>query len=1055
MASLESRAGSRILPALIDELAHCNPDRILYSVAIANNPVNQFQDITVKAFAEAVNRCAWHIADNLGPGHGFPTLTYLGPQDLIYVVLILACNKTGYKLLLNSPRCSLKEHLGLLEKTDCNIFLVPSASSPPIVQKILNARDMRELRVPSMKELFLSTEAQNRATKPYPYTLTFAEARLDPFVVLHTSGSTGSLKTVTQTHASVTPLDSFTSPSVQPTPYPALCAGKRVYAIFPLFHCGGIHMVLPGPVYCNYTAVLGPYPPSAEVINDVHLYGNVQCTSLPAVSLIDLVKTPEHLETLGNLEHVGYGGSPLPKSVGDLVATKTRLTTTFGSTEAGAMPTLFCDPEDWAYLRMSPLLGVEYRQVTENLYEQVIVRKPELEQYQGIFGTFPNLQEWPMKDMYSPHPTKKDVWLYKGRTDDVIVYSTGEKLNPLAAEGIIGSHPAVQGVLVTGNRRTQSSLLVEPAKPPENEAERLQLLDAILPKVHQANGEISSHGRIHDHMILFTSKDKPMLRAGKGTVQRQATITLYADELDALYRANDDLSDHSVRNHQPRSHLTVEAAVKDIVASLTDINLATTGPEADLFEQGLDSLQVLHIVRETNACLSAMPGSGRLRARDVYANPTLRALTTLVTGLAEGKTTIPDDISAPESERRLREIYAAHLKDLPSRASSRAKTAPAETMVFVLTGSTGSLGSYILDQLLQTPKVEKVYCLNRGPDSRARQAKSQESKGLRPLPEPSSRRVEFLSADLAAPHLGLPAAKYAELRGGATHILHGAWKVDFNQSVESFGAHLAGVASLTRLAASSAHAPQLLFLSSVGAVANSARARVVPEQALDDNDWAAPDPTGYAQSKHVAERLLGAAAARAGVPATVCRVAQVAGPTGAAGAWPPREWLPSLVASAAHLGVLPRRLGRLEVVDWVPVDLAARCVVELALAAFPGPDDDDGPDGAVRVLHVANPRTTTWARLLPAVREALGLGADVLSLPDWVAALRRAEEEEEERVPARRLLGFFEALAARGEGAAAAVRLDTARSARLSPTLAGLPPVGEAWMRNWITQWGL
>lgn len=79
-------------------------------------------------------------------------------------------------------------------------------------------------------------------------------------------------------------------------------------------------------------------------------------------------------------------------------------------------------------MKVSPVLGVEYRQVSEHLYEQVIVRKPELRLYQSIFGTFPHLQEWPMKDLYSKHPTKDNVWLYRGRADDIIVYTTGEKL---------------------------------------------------------------------------------------------------------------------------------------------------------------------------------------------------------------------------------------------------------------------------------------------------------------------------------------------------------------------------------------------------------------------------------------------------------------------------------------------------------------------------------------------------------------------------------------------------------------------------------------------------
>lgn len=111
-----------------------------------------------------------------------------------------------------------------------------------------------------------------------------------------------------------------------------------------------------------------------------------------------------------------------------MISSRTGLANILGSTEAGLIPLEVIDSEDWAYTRVSPFFGVEYRQVSQDLYEQVIVRRPELEPYQGIFGTFPHLQEWPMKDLYSKHPSKEGLWLYRGRTDDIIVFSTGEKL---------------------------------------------------------------------------------------------------------------------------------------------------------------------------------------------------------------------------------------------------------------------------------------------------------------------------------------------------------------------------------------------------------------------------------------------------------------------------------------------------------------------------------------------------------------------------------------------------------------------------------------------------
>lgn len=53
-------------------------------------------------------------------------------------------------------------------------------------------------------------------------------------------------------------------------------------------------------------------------------------------------------------------------------------------------------------------------------------------------------------------------------------------------------------------------------------------------EVEEANKGAPAFSRIFKEMILVTSKDKPMLRAGKGTVIKKATTKLYEQEIDAL-----------------------------------------------------------------------------------------------------------------------------------------------------------------------------------------------------------------------------------------------------------------------------------------------------------------------------------------------------------------------------------------------------------------------------------------------------------------------------------------------------------------------------------------
>lgn len=344
----------------------------------------------------------------------------------------MACVKTGYKLLLSSPRNTLEAHVHLLEKTDCSTMLLPPVFHLPIIKQIQAARDMKVVEIAEVQHWLTSSEP----TAPYPYTKTFAEAKLDPWVVLHTSGSTGMPKPIIQAHATYSNIDAFTglpSLGLQPV-YPVSAKGRRVYLGFPLFHCAGIMMLVPASIFGEFTVVLGPFPPSAETVNEVILHGNVQELSIAPTTVIDLTNDPAHLENLKMVQQVTTGGGAVPKATGDLVSARTTMANVLGSSEVGLLPHLLpADPEDWMYMTFSPVLGHEFRPVSKELYEHVMVRStdPGPLLYQGVFGTFPHLKEWNMKDLYSKHPTKEDLWLYRGRNDDVIVFSTGEKLQPM------------------------------------------------------------------------------------------------------------------------------------------------------------------------------------------------------------------------------------------------------------------------------------------------------------------------------------------------------------------------------------------------------------------------------------------------------------------------------------------------------------------------------------------------------------------------------------------------------------------------------------------------
>jgi thioester reductase-like protein len=962
----------------------------------------------------------------------------MGPQDLVYPILVLASIKTGYKLLLSSPRNTVEAHLSLLEKTDCATFLLPPNFPLPAVKQITAARTMRVLDIPGTQHWL-----QDGAVDHYPYEKKFEDARLEPFVVLHTSGSTGMPKPIVQAHGTMSPLDAYTAlPSLgHEDTYPAVCKGKRVYLAFPLFHCAGVSMILPGCLYAGYTVVLGPFPPSADVANAVHVFGNVQHSCLAPVTLVDLVKDPQHLENLGRLEQVTFGGGPLPKAVGDLITSKTKLLNCLGTTECGVLPLSLCDPEDWDYMKVSPVIGHEYRHVSEDLYEQVIVRKSELEPYQGIFATFPDLTEWPMKDLYSKHPSK-DIWLYRGRADDIIVFSTGEKINPLEMEGVIAANPAVSAALIAGFGRFQSSLIIEPVTPPTNASEKEALLDAIWPSVEAANRMCPSHGRIHRNMILFTSVDKPMPRAGKGTVQRKPTVDLYSSELDSLYRENETHPSGGNSDAVENSG-DVPDIIKRIVTASTDIGLAELGDSTDLFELGLDSLQVTSITKRLNRYVETKGRKPLVEARMVYANPSISAIAAIVEAILDNKSPTH---ALETDEEKMKNLYDRHASNLPITARP-ALPKPSKNFVVLITGSTGNLGSYILDSLLANPQVSSIYCLTRGTETAKRQEESLAARGLRAL----SDKAKCLDADLRKPYFGLTIPPYRELLSEVTTVIHNAWQVDFNMTLSSFSSQIDIVSQLINFSAGSKFGAQIFFISSISAVANwksvTGKTEDIPEGIFDD--WRVPNAMGYGQSKFVAERLLDNAIKEIGIPAVVCRVGQIAGPTMEGGMWPKQEWFPSLVNSSKYLGLVPESLGALDTVDWIPVDVLGQAIVELAIKS-----NSQEKTGAT-VYHTVSPHKTSWKDLLPTVARCIKTEGALKTVPlkEWVTALRKSASDDIDvgENPAIKLLGFFEDLAR--EGADSSALLDSKTTAMTSKVLAGLGPLKEEWVENWMRQW--
>ena len=423
------------------------------------------------------------------------------------------------------------------------------------------------------------------------------------------------------------------------------------------------------------------------------------------------------------------------------------------------------------YFHYNPdLKGVEFREVGDGLYEQFMVRHASTDRYHATWYTFPDKSEYCTSDLFSKHPTKPNLWFYEGRSDDVIVFSNGEKFNPSAMEATLRTHPAVKRVIVVGQARFEPAALIELHESPSEKDER-DVLDSFTPYIIKANETAPAYAKLQRDHIAFTKPDKSMTMADKGSVKRAATTKAYAEEIDQLYAHANDSSLPTIKlDAEDRDAL--EKGLQELLVGT--IGLESIAPEQDIFAVGADSLQVMNLVRQLRSSFEAQHGHGvvpphLIAPKLIYANPTAAKLADALHQMSGHGA----EASGKFEELRLKkmeDMLAKYSKDLPKALASEGDAKEDEKkLTVVLTGSTGSLGSYILDALLVSDRVSKVICLNRGVHSEEKQKKSNASRDL--ITDWESGKVQFLTTDLGKPRLGLSSNDYDLLVKEASFII--------------------------------------------------------------------------------------------------------------------------------------------------------------------------------------------------------------------------------------------------------------------------------------------
>lgn len=609
--------------------------------------------------------------------------------------------------------------------------------------------------------------------------------------------------------------------------------------------------------------------------------------------------------------------APLSQRAGTLISKHTRVICNLGATETACLQRLAPSVDDWPYFYWHPThSGIEMRETEDGLYELFFVRDPNLKLYQGVFNTFPDIQEWSMQDLYSRHPdpSKPFLYRYQCRKDDVIVLSNGEKIAPALIEATLMSNPLVKGAMVVGRGKFQPAALIDlfdgvPSEPNE----RRQMIERLAPVIAEANIHAPAHAKLDRYHVMFADPAKPIKYLGQGKIQRHSTYKLYEGDVEALYKAAEDANEQFGSCTLPRLDFSRRESIAGwlelLIAEFTDTSIVDR--DRNLFTSGVDSLQVMSMTRELR--FQGRTGLGK-RSVDmfssavIYSHPTVDQLADYIFDRTTART-LPngssDGHSSPDFTTQPIQALLDGLTDSLRRSSGLWPLPSTQSMTVILTGSTGSLGSYLLNALCRAENVARVICLNRSVDAAKKQAILAQQRGIGPIDE---ARVEFLQADLSLPELGLQSPIYTRLLQSTTHIIRkhsllkqfysdkatdNQWPVNFNWPLSAFEPFLRGVRNLVDFSHASSHHAFIMFISSVSAVGAWKGPGPPPERPT--YDLSAAGNLGYGQSKMLAECLLDQAAEKSGVQSACCRVSVVAGPVEQTlGAWNQHEYIPAV-----------------------------------------------------------------------------------------------------------------------------------------------------------------
>ena len=456
----------------------------------------------------------------------------------------------------------------------------------------------------------------------------------------------------------------------------------------------------------------------------------------------------------------------------------------------------------------------------------------------------------------------------------------------------------------------------------------------------------------------FIEMDVLPINQQTGKLQRKALPSLRNGASPARRRTN--LTENSTADER-------RVVLRELWADTLELNLDDLEDDWNFFDLGGHSLAGMSLTIAIEETFGT-----ELSGVEVYEYPTIGQLAAyLENGGAGGATTgatLAQDAQldpqiAPQGDAKPTQL---------SEASS----------IFV-TGTTGFLGAFLLDQLVQSTGPDTMfYCLARGGDTGegAPSNRVLDTQKFYGLPsQAAGDRIVTVSGDLTQPLMGLGGDKYNELAEKIDLIFHCAASVNYVYPYSASKPHTVGGTTEILRFASTGKPKTLQYISSNGVFPGGDATPYLENNEIDS--WVDRMEGGYNQSKWVAERLVWHSVSR-GLPVCMYRPGNIGHHSGT-GTGNPNDFLLLILKACARLSSAPHAP------DWffemTPVDFLVSAISRIA----------DDPNHLGRVYNVVH-QDPVPADEVFGLMERNGHITERVPLTEWKSKLQETADHDDD-----------------------------------------------------------